>query len=67
MVHFPGLRSDFARWEKAGARDWGFDNVRPVIERMTCDRPEDLVPPRRCPKLDFKQTLKGKLRFERDP
>lgn len=59
MVHFPGIRSDFERWEQEGAHGWGYDSIRPVIERVTCERPQDIMPRFSCPRTSYKIAVLG--------
>ena len=37
MVALRGLPSDYDAWEKAGARDWGWQNVLPTFQAMIDD------------------------------
>jgi choline dehydrogenase-like flavoprotein len=37
MIALPGLPSDFERWEQMGARNWGWQDVRPTYQAMICD------------------------------
>ncbi|XP_062563726.1 neither inactivation nor afterpotential protein G-like [Armigeres subalbatus] len=34
MLHFTGIREDFERWEKLGALDWGYEQMKPYLERL---------------------------------
>jgi len=61
MVHFPGIRSDFDRWEQEGALGWGYNDIRPIIERVTCERPQDLMPRYSCPRTSYKIAMLGTL------
>jgi choline dehydrogenase-like flavoprotein len=61
MVHFPGLCSDFARWEAAGAQGWSCDKLRTIIARMTCERHSNWVPPRRCSYLPYDILFQGNI------
>lgn len=37
MIALRGLPSDYERWEAAGAQRWGWSDVLPVYQAMTCD------------------------------
>jgi 5-(hydroxymethyl)furfural/furfural oxidase len=37
MIALRGLPSDYERWEAAGAKHWGWADVLPVYQAMTCD------------------------------
>jgi choline dehydrogenase-like flavoprotein len=37
MIALRGLPSDYDEWERRGARGWGWSDVLPVFEAMTCD------------------------------
>ncbi|XP_065348224.1 neither inactivation nor afterpotential protein G-like isoform X1 [Cloeon dipterum] len=59
MVHFPGVPSDFDRWEKEGAHGWGYETIRPIMERLTCERPHDLVPRNSSPRISYRILMTG--------
>ncbi len=37
MIALPGLPSDFAQWERMGARNWGWQDVQPIYQAMLRD------------------------------
>jgi choline dehydrogenase-like flavoprotein len=45
MIALPGLPSDFEQWERMGAHSWGWRDVLPAYQAMSCDL--DMPPPSR--------------------
>uniref|UniRef100_A0A8W7PMY4 Glucose-methanol-choline oxidoreductase N-terminal domain-containing protein n=1 Tax=Anopheles coluzzii TaxID=1518534 RepID=A0A8W7PMY4_ANOCL len=34
MLHFTGIREDFDRWERLGARDWSWHAMKPYLDKL---------------------------------
>lgn len=46
MLHFTGIKEDFDRWERMGALDWGYERMKPYLEKH--DKDEQLKDDTTC-------------------